>query len=95
VTYEWWIGSGRFFERAGVRRWEVMDVLYSSHRWPRAVTTPEGLPALTVWGRTDEGRPLVVLLRRLHPDLDTWQILLAAEMRPHQLTEYTAWEAER
>lgn len=54
------------------------------------------LPVFTVWGRTDEGRPLVVMLRQLGPsEADRWQILMAAPMRPEQLDEFTAWENSR
>jgi hypothetical protein len=95
VEYEWWIGARPFLDRAGVEPWEVMEVLYSPGRWPRPAMTKEELPVLTVWGRTDEGRPLVVMLRRLRSYRDGWQILMASPMGPRQLEEFTAWEADR
>ncbi|WP_169334921.1 hypothetical protein [Nocardia takedensis] len=67
-----------------------MEVLYSPQRWPRPARTPEGLPVLTVWGRTEQGRPVVVLLRQ--PAQGAWEIVMAAPMRPHQVHEYEAWE---
>ena len=52
---------------------------------------------LTVWGRTDEGRPVIVALRRVTQEDGTtgWQIVLAAPMGPRQLEEFTAWEAQQ
>ncbi|QIS24763.1 hypothetical protein F6W96_40000 [Nocardia terpenica] len=88
------MGARPVLDRAGVETWEVMEVLYSPRRWPRSATTPDGTQALTVWGRTDDGRALIVVLRRLRAD-SRWQILMAAPMRPHQLAEFTAWEATR
>ncbi|NKY87945.1 hypothetical protein [Nocardia veterana] len=102
MEYAWWIGIHSFLARAEVAPWEVMEVLYSSRRWARPARTREGLPVTTVWGRTEAGRPLVVMLRPLPSPprvpaaaTDTWEILMAAQMRPHQLEEYTAWEANR
>lgn len=92
--YEWWIGAYELLDRSGVEPWEVMEVLYSPQRWPRTATGREGLPIPTVWGRTGDGRALVVVLRWLRAD-SRWQILLALPMRPRQLAEYTAWEANR
>lgn len=92
--YEWWAGAYDLLHRSGIEPWEVLEVLYSPRRWPRAATSREGLPTATVWGRTDDGRALIVLLRWLRADA-RWQILLASPMRPHQLAEYTAWEATR
>jgi hypothetical protein len=89
------IGAGAFLDRAEVSFREVMEVLCSSARWPRPATTKEGLPVLTVWGRTEQGRPLVVLLRQLRSSRDRWEILMAAPMGPRQLEEFTAWEADR
>ncbi|RMI33344.1 hypothetical protein [Nocardia stercoris] len=95
MEYQWWIGAQPLLDRAHIARWEVIEVLYSATRWPRPAKTPNGLSVLTVWGRTDENRPLVVLLRRPRPYATSWQIMLAAPMRPDQLAEYTAWEAQR
>ena len=80
-----------------VESWEVIEVLYSARRWPRPARTHEGLQVLTVWGRTDAGRPLVVVLRHLSQtdETNSWQIVLAAPMGPRQLEEFTAWEAQQ
>ncbi|WP_235747856.1 hypothetical protein [Nocardia coffeae] len=95
MEYQWWVGARSFLDNAHVAKWEVIEVLYSPRRWPRTATTKDGLPVLTVWGRTDEGRPLVVVLRQLPLVPGGWQILLAAPMGPRQLEEFTAWEADR
>ncbi|MFI5719442.1 hypothetical protein [Nocardia sp. NPDC051750] len=92
--YEWWIGAYELLHRSDIEPWEVLEVLYSPRRWPRAATSRDGLPAATVWGRTDDGRALIVLLRWLRTDA-RWQILLAVPMRPAHIAEYTAWEATR
>lgn len=89
--YEWWFGSRALLDEVGIERWEVMEVLFSPRRWSRPATSREGLAVLTVWGRTDEGRALLVLLRWLRV-VGRWQILFAAPMTSMQLAEYTAWE---
>ncbi|MET7768829.1 hypothetical protein [Nocardia sp. NPDC005366] len=95
MQYEWWYGARDHLRRAGVEPWEVMEVLYSPRRWPRPARTPEGLPVLTVWGRTEQGRPVVVLLRQPSSAPGIWEVVMAAPMRPHQVHEYEAWEVER
>lgn len=92
--YEWWTGARRLLEAAGVETWEVMEVLYSPRRWPRPATSPEGLSALTVWGRTDDDRALIVVLRWLRA-ANRWQILFAAPMSQAQLAEFAEWEATK
>jgi len=71
-----------------------MEVLYSPRRWPRPATNPDELPALTVWGHTDDGRALIVVLRWIRA-ANRWQILFAAPMTTAQIAEYTRWEATR
>jgi hypothetical protein len=85
-----WIGAPAFFDRANATEHEVKEVVHSPGRWLRPATTTEGLPVLTAWGRTEQGRPLVVLLRQLRPRV--WEILMAAPMGLRQLEEFTAWE---
>ncbi|MGW5108114.1 hypothetical protein [Nocardia sp. NPDC004123] len=50
---------------------------------------------LTTWGRSYEGRGLVVMLWQLPSPSTSWEILMAAPMGEHQLTEYKAWEANQ
>lgn len=97
AVYEWWPGAKALIREAGVETWEVIEVLYSARRWLRPARSDRGLDVLTVWGRTDEGRPVIVALRRVTREDGTtgWQIVLAAPMGPRQLEEFTAWEAQQ
>lgn len=94
VTYEWWFGASTVLAMAGVERHEVIEVLYADRRWPRRAVDPvTGLAALTIWARTDDGRPLIVTLRpRDHFD---HQIVAARQMTPEQLEEFVEWEKTR
>lgn len=95
MEYEWHASSEPLLQHFQIATWEVMEVLFSPRRWPRPATTRQGLPVLTVWGRTDAGRPLVVVLRQPRSYPECWQILMASPMGTHQLAEFTAWEATR
>ncbi|WP_433562083.1 hypothetical protein ACQP1O_31850 [Nocardia sp. CA-151230] len=95
MEYEWSPTAKQFLQRFQVKTWEVMEVLYSARRWPRPARTDQGLPVLTVWGRSDDGRGLVVMLRQLPSPSTCWEILMAVPMGEHQLTEYNAWEANQ
>lgn len=92
MDYEWWAGAPRFLDRFDVGEWEAMQVLDFPRRVLIPATTEQGLPVLTVWGRTHNGRPLVVTLRKLREPAGRWQILFARQMSPEQLDQYTAWE---
>ena len=75
----------------GVTRAEATQVLYSAgRRWPRPMLTKSGLAGLSVWGRTDAGRGVIVYLRLL--ESRDYQIVGAAEMGTDQLAEFTEWE---
>jgi hypothetical protein len=79
---------------AGIERHEVIEVLYADRRWPRRGIDPvTGLSALTIWGRTDSGRPLIVTIR--HLDGFDHQIVAAHQMTPDQLNEFSKWEKTR
>ena len=47
---------------------------------------------LTVWGRTEAGRPLVIAVRQV--DDWEWQILGARDVRPAEAAMFEDWEAE-
>jgi hypothetical protein len=91
VEYEWWIGAESLLVRANVTRSEVVEVLYAAH-WERYARTPHGPEVLTVWGRTNEGRPLVVVLHEKEPGCDQWEIIRAVPMSPRSLAIFTQWE---
>ena len=46
---------------------------------------------LTIWGRTEAGRPLMVVIRRAG-DFD-WVIVGARAMDEKQLAQFEQWEA--
>ncbi|MFI6959656.1 hypothetical protein ACIBJI_40095 [Nocardia sp. NPDC050408] len=94
MSYQWWYGVFTVLAMAGVGRHEVIEALYAERRWPRRAVDPvTGLSALTIWARTDEGRPLIVTLRPL--DGFDHQIVAAQPMTPEQLEEFSKWEKTR
>ncbi|MDQ1295494.1 MAG: hypothetical protein QG608_3382 [Actinomycetota bacterium] len=68
-----------------------MQVLGAEKRWPRPATGPDGHRLMTVWGRTVDGWPLIVAIRRLSQW--DWQIIGARVMTQSETTEFEAWEA--
>ncbi|MEU4342053.1 hypothetical protein AB0H00_12410 [Nocardia sp. NPDC023852] len=94
MGYEWWYGAYAVLAMAGIERHEVIEVLYAERRWPRRGIDPvTGLWALTIWARTDAGRPLIVTLRAL--DGFDRQIVAVQQMTPDQLQEFSKWEKTR
>ncbi|MGV9336667.1 hypothetical protein [Nocardia sp. NPDC003726] len=94
MAYEWWYGIVTVLAMAGIERFEVIEALYADHRWPRRGVDPvTGVSALTIWARTDSGRPLIVTLRLL--DGFDHQIVAAQQMTPDQLQEFSKWEKTR
>ncbi|MGY5209998.1 hypothetical protein [Nocardia gipuzkoensis] len=94
MAYEWWYGIVTVLAMAGIERHEVIEALYADHRWPRRGVDPvTELSALTIWARTDSGRPLIVTLRLL--DGFDHQIVAAQQMTPDQLQEFSKWEKTR
>lgn len=49
-----------------------------------------GIPALSVWARTDAGRPLIVTVK--HQSGFDWGIVGARDMTPAELAEFEHWE---
>lgn len=47
----------------GIETSEVRQILASTRRWPRWAADGS-VAVLTLWGRTDAGRPLIVAARR-------------------------------
>lgn len=79
---------------AGIEPHEVMQVLNGERRWPRPATSSStGLPALTIWGRTRTGRPLLVAVRALSGR--DWEIVTARALTPEETELFDAWEASR
>jgi hypothetical protein len=74
----------------GIEPYEVVQALGATRRWPRPAVGSGGLAVLTVWSRTDRGRPLIVAVRRT--DDRDWLIVGAREMRLRERAEFARWE---
>jgi hypothetical protein len=70
---------------------EVCQVLGSGARWPRPALGTGGTPVLTLWGRTDGGRPLIVAV--YHVDGVTWKVIGARDMTGPERAQFARWEA--
>ncbi|GII24714.1 hypothetical protein [Planosporangium mesophilum] len=77
----------------GIEPHEVMQALTTGRPWPRSASGPGGIPVLTIWGRSQAGRHLIVAVR--HVGAFEWQILGARQMRPGEADEYDRWEAQQ
>jgi hypothetical protein len=75
----------------GVEPYEVMQALGARRRWPRRAEGPYGHVAMTIWARTDAGRPLIVAVRQLSGW--DWQIVGARDLRPDELRGVERWES--
>ena len=92
MPYEWEEWGLRAL--IGIEPYEVRQVLDSKVRWPRPGVDPlTGLPVLTIWGRTNAGRPLIVGVH--HVSGFTWKIIGAREMTGDELTQFARWEETR
>jgi hypothetical protein len=74
----------------GIEPSEVLQALRATHRRPVAASHA-GIRVLTVWARTDAGRPLIVVLRPVG-GFD-YEIIGASAMTDDQAHEFTQWEA--
>lgn len=73
----------------GIEPYEVMQALSAPRRLPVAARSG-GMPVLTIWARTNAGRPLIVALRKSGP-LDQ-DIIGAREMTAAELGRFEQWE---
>lgn len=69
-----------------------MQVLGALRRRPVRAVGPEGLVVLTVWGRTDTGRPLIVTARLTGGGGFSAVIVGAREMSDEERKEFQVWE---
>lgn len=91
APYEWaWDALRRLPE--GIEPHEVLQVLAAAVRRPVPAVS-QGLQLLTIWGRTETGRALIVICRH-RGGLD-YDIERAREMSPEELTQFTKWEEAR
>ena len=78
----------------GIEPWEVMQVLTGKNpRWPRRGKSRNGIPILTIWGRTAAGRVLVIGVYQV----TTWQwnVTSARDMTTAERAEFEQWEESR
>ena len=88
MGYEWLVPALNSLR--GIEPHEVMQVLGGKRRRPRPARGPDGHPVLTIWGRTTDGKPVIVVVRRL--ETWDWQIIGARVMHPGEASEFEAWE---
>lgn len=89
MAFEWLHDSLR--QLGDVEPTEVHQALASERRWPRLARDDEfGLRVLTIWARTQAGKPLVIATRKR--STWDWQCLGAREMALHEVAEFEAWE---
>jgi hypothetical protein len=75
---------------AGIEPYEVLQVLSADRRRP-VPAVAAGIRVLTIWGRTRNGRPLIVAVRMVEP-FD--QLIVGAwEMTADELDRFEEWEA--
>lgn len=87
--YEWeeWALAGL----KDIEPYEVRQVLDARARWPRPALGAGGKPVLTLWGRTDSGRPLIVAV--YHVDGVTWKVIGARDLTGPEAAQFARWEA--
>ena len=78
----------------GIEPHEVHEALRAQRRWPRqACDDTVGLRVVTIWARTDGGRPLIVATRQGRSW--NWQCLGARDMSPAEVQLFERWELGR
>ncbi len=90
VPIDWWPPALHFL--SGIVPYEVSQALAAPVRWPRSAMS-QGLPALTIWARTDAGRALIIVLRPTGPM--HWEIIGVRAMISTEVAEFEQWEATR
>ncbi|MGH3655476.1 MAG: hypothetical protein ACRDUA_02355 [Micromonosporaceae bacterium] len=89
MGYEW---LARALEALhGVEPYEVVQALGARRRWPVPAMSGE-VKVLSIWSRTQAGRPLIVVVRPGH-GLD-WTILGARGMNSTELARFQRWEGQ-
>ncbi|MGH3737025.1 MAG: hypothetical protein ACRDT6_15640 [Micromonosporaceae bacterium] len=73
----------------GVEPYEVIQALHAVRRWP-VPAIASGTRLLTIWSRTREGRPMIVMLR--HQGGMDWLIIGARDMNSDELAGFERWE---
>lgn len=88
MPYEWedWALAALI----GIEPHEVRQALDAKRRWPRRATSATGVAVLTVWSRTESGRPLIIAV--YHVAEFTWKIIGVRDMADDELMEFRQWE---
>ena len=77
----------------GIEAYEIQQVLQYGKRWPRQGHSPAGVTP-TIWGRTRDGRALLVVLWPEQGSLDSY-ITGARDLTVGEEAELQQWEATR
>lgn len=93
VAFEWAPGALEWLAKQGIEPYEVLQVLTDTKRWPRQGQIGPGA-VLTIWGRTQAGRALLVALWPEQGSLDA-HITAARELTADEEAELQRWEATR
>jgi hypothetical protein len=92
VAYQWLEIAFRLIAARGIEPHEVIQVLNGPVRRPVLAYSPEGVRLLTIWGRTNAGRPLIVTVRLAGRD---GTIVGAKDMTAAEKEVFEAWETSR
>jgi hypothetical protein len=79
----------------GIEPHEVLQALSAKRRLPVPMLSPEGVRMLVMRARTNTGRPLVVVVRRIPGARMDWWIVGAREMTTVELAAFEQWEANQ
>jgi hypothetical protein len=91
VGYEW---LDLALERLlGIEPHEAQQVLAAKRRLPVPGISTEGIPVLAIWARTNTGRALSVVVRRV----GTFDFLIigASDLDPVELAVFEQWEEQQ
>ncbi|MET7421923.1 hypothetical protein [Dactylosporangium sp. NPDC005555] len=88
MPYRWWPAT--LAALVGITDAEVLQALNADRRRPLPGFAL-GIPALSIWARTDTGRALIVVVKQ--EGQFSWGILGARDMTPDELAEFEKWEA--
>lgn len=95
MTYEWASEAVlEWLRRQGIEPYEVLQALQDPKRWPRIADHPELGLTPSIWGRTLDGRLLIIVLAPGRRRFDH-RIVNAYDMYNHQREEFEAWQASR
>ncbi|WP_405180975.1 hypothetical protein OG225_07235 [Nocardia sp. NBC_01377] len=98
MAIEWYWALAQLLARSGVDPDDVFDLVNAwlagrQRVWLRTAGDPvTGLSSLVVWGRADDGTPLVVYARRLGRDIEVYN---AEYLTADQVEDFEKWEATR